>query len=247
MKRLHPPYLFGLAAIVLAVLAAPAHAQLTSITGLFTTGVDASGTMLGNNVQESHYVITADTGGTPTGGGAYTVKNTQLGAGWMANPASGSRWVVADSGGANPGNNPSRAAGTYDYTLTFTMPAGGQLATVSITGTGAADNSSTIYVNGVLVSGQSITGLGSANSFTLDSSNASFNSGSNTITFRVNNTTSSATGLLINSFSGTVFVPETAAYLPAAGAVGVYALLALRRKWRRTRGEVTPATGSSLL
>jgi hypothetical protein len=237
MKVLRHLLTAGLVAVALAALAAPARAQLTSITGLFTTGVDASGTKLGNNVQETHYIITANTGGTPTGGGAYTVRASSLGAGWMANPASGSRWVVADSGGANPGNNPSRAAGTYDYTLTFTMPAGAQLTTVSISGTGAADNSATIYVNGVLVSGQSIAGSGSASSFTLNSANASFNSGSNTITFRVNNTATSATGLLINSFSGTVIVPENAAGLPAAVAVGAYALLALRRRWNRRLQE----------
>ena len=237
MNVLKSPLRFALGLAALAVMAAPARAQLTSITGLFTTGVDASGVALvGNSVQESHYVITADTGGTPTGGGAYTVKNNQLGAGWMTNPASGSRWVVADSGGSNPGNNPSRAAGTYDYTLTFNLPAGAQVWAVSITGTAAADNSATIYVNGVLVSGQSIAGAGATSSFTLNSANASFNSGSNTITFKVNNSATSATGLLVNSFSGTVIVPETAAYLPAAGAVGIYGLLALRRRWRK-RGD----------
>lgn len=234
MKALRPILLLVLAALAMA---ATAQAQLTSITGLFTTGVDASGVALGNNVQESHYVITANTGGTPTGGGAFTVKANQLGAGWMANPASGSRWVVADSGRSNPGNNPSRAAGTYDYTLTFTMPAGAQLTTVSITGTGAADNSATIYVNSVLVSGQSIAGSGSASSFTLSASNSSFNSGSNTITFRVNNTTTSATGLLINSMSGNVIVPENAAYLPAAGAVGVAAVTALLRRLRKRKND----------
>ena len=235
LKALKPNLWFVFAIAAVITLAAPARAQLTSITGLFTTGVNASGTALGNNIQESHYVITADTGGTPTGGGAYTVKSTALGAGWMANPASGSRWVVADSGGSNPGNNPSRPAGTYDYTLTFSMPAGAQVWAVSITGTGAADDSASIYVNGILVSGQSLAGAGATSSFTLDSSNATFNAGSNTITFKVNNTTSSATGLLINSFAGTVNVPETAAYLPAAGAVSIYAVLALRRRLRKRR------------
>jgi hypothetical protein len=236
MKALRHLLSAGLVVVALAALTAPARAQLTSIAGLFTTGVDASGTALGNNVQETNYVITASSAGTPTGGGAYTVRAVSLGVGWMANPASGSRWVVADSGGTNPGNNPSRAAGTYDYTLTFAMPAGAQLATVSISGTGAADNSATIYVNGVLVSGQSLAGSGATSSFTLDASNAAFNSGSNTITFRVNNTSSSATGLLINSLGGNVIVPENAAYLPAAGAVGVAALMALRRRLQKRAG-----------
>ena len=131
------------------------------------------------------------------------------------------------------GANPQRVSGTFDYTLTFTMPAGAQLTTVSITGAGAADDSATIYVNGTLVSGQALSAATGTNSFTLDSSNAAFVAGSNTVTFRVNNVTNkSNTGLFVSSFSGTVIVPETAAYLPAAGAVGIYGLLALRRRWR---------------
>jgi hypothetical protein len=226
----------SVASLVVIFLAASTSgwAQLTSITGLFTTGVNDSGVALGDNVQESHYVITANTGGTPTDGGAYTVKTSGIPGGWVDNPITGdARWVVADSGGKNPGNNPSRAAGTYDYTLTFTMPAGAQLDTVAIAGIGAADNSAAIYVNSVLVSGQSLSGSGSTNAFTLNSTNATFQAGSNTITFRVNNTTKSDTGLLITSFAGTAIVPETHASLPVAVAVGISGIAAFLRRRRK--------------
>lgn len=238
MNALRSLLLLSLGLTALAVLAAPARAQLTAITGLFTTGVDNSNALLGNNVADAHYVVTAKPAGAPADnlGSSMTV-TTPLPAGWAANTSS-ARWVTtpgtAAKGAGSGGANPQRVSGTFDYTLTFTMPAGAQLATVSITGSGAADDSATIYVNGVLVSGQSLSSAASSNSFTLDSSNAAFVSGSNTITFRVNNVTNkSDTGLFINSFSGSVIVPETAAYLPPAGAVGIYGLLALRRRWRK--------------
>jgi hypothetical protein len=108
---------------------------------------------------------------------------------------------------------------------------------VSITGEGAADDSATIYVNGVLVVGQTLATDGATNAFTLNASNATFNSGSNTITFRVNNVTNkSTTGLMISSFSGTVIVPETAAGLPAAVAVLVSGAVAFLRR-RRKQGN----------
>jgi hypothetical protein len=234
-----PPILF---VAVLMSLAPTARAQLTTITGLFTTGVDNSNVLLGNNVTDSHYVVTAKPAGAPADnlGSSMTV-STALPAGWAAN-TSGARWVTTPGtpakGTGTGGANPQRVSGTFDYTLTFTMPVGAQLTTVSITGTGAADDSATIYVNGVLVSGQSLNAASGSNSFTLNSSNAAFAAGTNTITFSVNNVTNkSNSGLLIDSFSGSVIVPETAAYLPPAGAVGIYALLALRRKWRTKRAK----------
>lgn len=208
------------------------HAQLTSIPGLFTTGVKNSGSTLGNNVPDSHYVVTASSAGDNYTGAAYTVKSNQLDPGWTGNSNS-ARWIVAPMPGTNDGNDPTRPAGTYDYTLTFDMPAGAQLTMVAITGEGAADNSADIYVNGVLVSGETLAGPGASNAFTLNSSNAAFVSGSNTITFRVTNTVAgSATGLLISSFSGSVIVPEVGAWLPIAGALSAFAFVRGHRWWK---------------
>jgi hypothetical protein len=217
--------------------AATARAQLTDIEGLYTTGVRDNGNLRGDDAADSHYVVTAIPGGAPANnlGNSRTV--TTLDGGWTANTGT-ARWITtkgkASSGAGTGGANVNRVAGDFDYTLTFDMPVGAQLATVYISGTGAADNSATIYVNGVLVAGQSITGAGSTNSFSLNASNASFVSGSNTITFRVNNTVNGPSGLFIGSFSGTVVVPEMGAFLPAAGALAVYGAVALRRRWRLT-------------
>jgi hypothetical protein len=218
-----------LCAAALLAAAAAARAQTVSIAGLYATGVDNTNTLLGSNTIDSHYVVTASSLAGNTGN-AYTVKAQEVtNAGWTANLAA-ARWLVNEKSGGGDGNNPSRGIGTFDYQLTFTMPVGAQLNTVLISGSGAADNSATIYVNGTLVSGQSLSGSASTNSFTLDSTNAAFVSGSNTITFRVNNTTVSPTGLLISTLSGTAVVPEVGAFLPVLGALVLVGAIRIKRR-----------------
>lgn len=201
------------------------RAQTVSIAGLYQTGVTNTGVLLGNNQVDAHYVISA--AGATYDGTSRTVSS--IPAGWAPNSAT-ARWVTTPwtfIGFPIDGLNTSRPAGIYDYSLTFTMPVGAQLATTSISGTGAADDSAEIYMNGVLVSGQTINAPGTTNGFTLSSANATFLAGSNTITFRVNNTGagSSSTGLLISSLSGTVVVPEVGALLPVASALALLAII----------------------
>ena len=187
-----------------------APVQTVAIPGLFTTGVDASNALLGNNASDSHYVVSNIPAGAPANnaGTSRTVLNTALPGGWTPN-ISTARWITtpgtSGNGGPDGGNDPWRGYGTFDYTLTFTMPAGANLSSVSITGAGASDDSGKIFVNGILVSGQATGGYGAQPlGFSLNSSNATFVSGSNTITFRVDNSGGSATGLLITSLSGSV-------------------------------------------
>lgn len=207
-----------------------ALAQPTAIAGLYTTGLNGAGALLGHNQVDANYVVTASSRGVGYTGSAYSVRTNAIPAGWTANTTS-ARWVVGNKPGGGDGNDPSRPSGTFDYTINFDLPAGAQVYAVSITGMGAADDSATIYVNGILVVGQTLTGAGATNSFTLNSSNATFLHHNNTLTFRVNNVTNpSATGLLITSLSGTANVPEVGAFLPVAGAL---ALLAGIRVWRR--------------
>jgi hypothetical protein len=221
-------------------------AQTVAIPGLFNTGVDNDGKRLGGNNLDPHYVVTAIPAAAPADnlGNAYTVVSSRanpLPAGWVANP-SDSRWITTPGtstagGGVSNGNDPARVNGLFDYTLTFSMPAGAILSTVSISGSGWSDDSATIYVNGILVSGQATASYsGAAASFSLTSSNATFLSGSNKITFRVNNSGGGPTGLLINSLSGTVSVPEVGAVLPIFGALALYGLVICRR---RNRGNTS--------
>ena len=234
------PHRLALRSFLLTALlllgASLAHAQTVSITGLYTTGVKNSGGLLANNKADAHYVVTASSAGSTYTGNSYTV--TTPASGWLAETST-AQWIVAPNGSTN-GSNTTRPNGTYDYTLTFSMPAGAQLSTVSITGTGAVDDTATIYVNGTLVSGQTLNSWNSANSFTLDSSNASFITGSNTVTFRVNNSGGGATGMMITSFSGTAIIPEVGAFLPVAAAVGVCGLGLMARRRNRLKAAAAP-------
>lgn len=223
------------------------HAQTVAITGLYATGVNNSNALLGNNASDAHYVVSNVPAGAPANnaGTSRTVATSALAGAWTAN-TSAARWVTtpgtstSGSGTASSGgNDPSRVNGTFDYTLTFTMPAGGILSSVSITGAGSADDSTQIYVNGVLVSGQSTGSYSSTAGFSLNSSNATFVSGANTITFRVNNSGGGPSGLIITSLGGTVDIPEVGAWLPVLGAIGLYGGIRLRRR----RESVAESTG----
>jgi hypothetical protein len=210
----------------LLVPGATAFAQTVSIAGLFTTGMNNTNSLLGDNAVDSHYVI--DGPSTSYDGNSRTVTASALAGGWVANTSS-ARWITTPLSGTD-GTNPSRPNGLYDYTLTFTMPTGAQLGTVSIAGIGAVDDTAAIYVNGILVSGQTLNSWSSTNGFSLNSSNATFTSTTNTIMFRVNNSGGGATGLLITSLSGTAVVPEVAAFLPVAGALALFAAIKVRRR-----------------
>ncbi len=230
------------------VFVASASAQTVSIPGLYTTGVDNSNVLLGNNQVDAHYVVIAIPGSAPAdnAGDSRTVRSTPsnpLPGGWVSNTSS-ARWITTPgtptTGSGTGGNNTNRVTGIFDYRLTFTMPAGAVLSTVSITGVGAADDSTQIFVNGVLVSGQATGSYSSTAAFTLNSSNATFASGTNTIVFRVNNSGGGPTGLIITSLSGTVTVPEVGTILPVAGAMALYGLVLWRRRSRAASSQ--PAT-----
>lgn len=223
---------FPLLCVVAALAtAAGVSAQTVSISGLYATGVDNNGVAMGNTALDAHYIVTANTAGNSQySGTSYTVQTSSLGAGWVANTAA-ARWIV-DPRPGSPDGTSNRPAGTFDYTLSFNLPVGSILSTVAISGTGAADDSATIYVNGTLVSGVSLAASDSTNSFSLTAANSAFVAGANTITFRVSNSSSSSTGLFISSLSGTAVVPEVGAFLPVVGALLLVAAMKLKRERR---------------
>lgn len=225
-----------LCSVALAGAVNAAFGQTVSIAGLYATGVDNGGVALaGDGVLDNHYVVTANTAGNSQYGGiSYTIKTTAGGVlpGWVSN-SSTSRWIIDPRPGSQDGSS-NRPSGTFDYTISFDLPVGSILSTVAIAGAGAAEDSATIFVNGTLVSSESIAFSSSLSSFSLNSANSAFVNGTNSITFRVNNlANNSATGLLITSLSGTTaVVPEVGTFLPIAGALALFAFVRVSRNRR---------------
>lgn len=87
-----------------------------SITGLFNTGVDASGTPLGDQVLDPHYTLTTN----PDSAGSETYTSLDDGfpiPPWIGNTAT-SRWITVRSDDGDSFGNP----GDYIYRTTFTPP-----------------------------------------------------------------------------------------------------------------------------
>ena len=184
--------LFTLAALGLAAFAAhPASAQ-TTITGLFDTGVNASGFTLPNGTTpDLHYTLTyLGANGTSTPVAVPTEIRTSAG-GYPIGPYISDSNTSAFIGPA--GSNPatydlSGPAGIYSYTTTFNVS--GVLPGLSgssiITGNWATDNiGNDILINGVSTGNKNTTQYASYTPFTVNATNLT--NGTNTLTFLVNN------------------------------------------------------------
>ncbi|MEX2213465.1 MAG: PEP-CTERM sorting domain-containing protein [Phycisphaeraceae bacterium] len=191
---------------------------VTPIAGLFNTGVDNSGAVLGDSVNDPHYAIILQ----PAPGG---LTDTTIPADgfpippWVANSAT-SRWITPNT---NDGNGP---VGSYTYRTTFDL-IDVDLSTVVIQGLWASDNGGTdILING-LSTGSTNGGFGSLTAFTI---NSGFVLGLNTLDFVLNNDgPPGPTGLRVEGLSGfaNIAVPE-----PATGMLLVLAGGALLRRRR---------------
>ena len=205
-----------------AVLAAAAPATATTIVGLYNTGVDSTGTSLGDNAVDAHWLLDT-TGATYTG-----AINGQFPIGpWVSN-TSAVRW---DSPAPDAGNYDFDHAsdGIYTYTETFSL-AGYKPGTASFSGMFASDNTvDSITLNGTTLaaSGGSYSSLQSFNS-----SGATFNAGVNTLTFTVRNFAngqgSNPTGLFVE-LAGTADVPEPASWALLVTGFGLVGIAARRR------------------
>ena len=127
-----------------------AAAMAVPIPGMFNTGVDNSGSPLGNNVVDPHWVLSAGPQGTPT-----AITGDPRPPSWVANTAT-SRWVTPEVNG-----NTGVLAGTYVYDLTFNLT-GFLPSTASISGMWASDNNSSVFLNGALIA----THVGGGTAFT---------------------------------------------------------------------------------
>ncbi len=169
------PRLLGplLAALAVLVAGAPARAQIaTNITGVYNTGLNASGGLATSGTQAADWSVTyASTNGGTSSSPAYD------GAGYVISPASvtasaytpntsNAQWIVApgastaatggtvNSGGNYlPGNgNTGANEGVFIYTLAFTITGSGPVGTtvtsqIQVSMTLAADDQYSVYVN----------------------------------------------------------------------------------------------------
>jgi MYXO-CTERM domain-containing protein len=181
------------------------------------------------------------------GSNAYVVQNAfpiAPNGPWIADSAT-SQWIGPDLNGdeGTQVNNPNLdAVGVYDYRETFTLT-GFNLATVVLTGDWAVDNTSTIELNGIALTGtgQSITnpiGFNTLTSFTI---NSGFSQGVNTLDFLVTNAppingSNNPTGLRVDlSGTGTLgqtTVPEPASFAFVGLGLAGLGLLPLRQRRR---------------
>ena len=166
------------------------------ISGLYSTGVDNSGTVLPLGTLDPHYILSGPS--TPA-------KVIAPNPSWIAAPG-GSDWIGPSNGSV------SDPLGIYTYSLSFDL-SGMNPNTAVISGNLAADNTPTIFLNGI------DTGFSHPNQFfTLEPFiiNSGFISGINQLEFRVTNNPglgTNPTGLLITNLAGEV----SAVPVPAAG------------------------------
>lgn len=145
----------------------------TGINGLYYTGVDNAGNVLGNGATDSHWSVSYarvnGSGSTSSAytGASYVVSSNYIDGGWVQNSSS-SKWITApgartasNGGTVNtggdflPGNGTSDDnSGYFVYRLAFTITGSGGNGSdvtnnVSISLTIAADDQYTVYVNPV--------------------------------------------------------------------------------------------------
>jgi hypothetical protein len=180
------------------------------VPGLFNTGVDDNGNALADSAVDPHYtlVVNADSASTDAIVEDSTVFPIVTGP-WVANTAR-SKWIgprfnTAEAAALAVGN------GTYVYRIDFDLT-GIDRNTLVITGGWAIDNAGlAIRVNGVDTGLVNNNGFGGLTPFTIDSSNASFLDGLNTLDFVVQNTdpVTGYTGLRVANLHGLAVLPGT--------------------------------------
>ena len=186
----------GLIALLVACAASPQDSENLGSTssplvfsGLFPTGVDATGTPLAVGVTDSHYVLTSDDPMRP-GPNALVVAPAT---GWIANTTT-SNWISAQANamGANGAN--------YTYTTTFTL-AGVDPTLVAINGLWACADSCVLSLNGTVVASYAAPAWTAVAAFTIPEGSP-FVRGTNALVFVTANSDGGATGLQVISMSG---------------------------------------------
>ncbi len=201
---------------VAAALAAALPANAAVITSLFSTGVDSAGVATVGNGADLHWTLaggTAYTGGT---NGSFPIGP------WISDSAT-SRWITPTTNAAD-----SNAITTFAFSTTFDLT-GFNAASASISGIFAADDSATIFLNGVQVGAANQGGYRSGTAFLISSG---FIAGLNTLTFSSLNSGAGPTGvnvLVAGTADATGTVPEPAAWALMVVGFGMVGVATRRR------------------
>jgi hypothetical protein len=113
---------------------------------MFNTGVANNKIVLSSGAIDPHYTLGLVPANTPTGPNLYNAPNAIVSPLWPLPPFNLSEWIAPAS------NSFPFPSGSYTYTNKFTLPAGGNHLTASISGRWAANDSGKMYFNGIQVS-----------------------------------------------------------------------------------------------
>lgn len=236
MRRIHSgwfhrPYFRWLPLIDLRIMTVivalgfgfPCVAARGQVTGLYNTGVDSLGVLIGDGDVDPHYKLIFSADPLYPGPDAVAVNNGNYPLGsspdWLPNGLY-SRWIGPR---ADPDRDQGNEPGEYIYRTTFVI-AGITPAAIRLTGQWIADDMGSIWLNGV-DTGVSTSGhLTAFEPFEIDSG---FVTGVNTVDFRVQNGYL-PTGLRVEI--GALVVPEgSSLWLLVAGGLPFLALVVIRR------------------
>ena len=175
-------------------------AVLVPFPGIYNTGLSDDRTLLGDDQVDPHYKLEVNPNNPASS--ASVVQDSTLypiaGGPWVQN-SSISKWIGPAL------NTVGAAAGNYSYQLTVDLT-GYDPSTAFLAGSWAADDTGSIFLNGVDTGFRSTNYFVSFSTFTLTNG---FVSGTNLIEFRVGNG-ASWTGLRVENLQSTVLTAVTA-------------------------------------
>ncbi len=228
----------GVLAIMALVCLMPGYAAADSITGLYNTGVDASGDVLSHNDVDTHYTVTPpDDEGTTyawTSDGDFPVGDP-----WLDDNDT-SAWITPYE--PVEGSGDSHPVGEYTYTTTFDLT-GMNPASASISGQWSSDNDgfqiliNDTDVNDLVSDSYDRTPTQAFTEWYDFTISDGFEAGENTLQFVVNNESGGSgnpTGLRVEYLSSAVSaVPEPASC--ALLGLGLLGLSVVRKRSMYTR------------